>query len=72
MKLVNEVQLATDLAQQATIDEILNDDNSPYSSEDDLIEISDEVDGMTVYKEDVQVVFDRWYDYFYESIMQCN
>lgn len=73
---INEVELATNLAEKATIDEILHNEANKarfpnYKKETDLIEYSEE-DEMSVYKDDVQDVFNRWYDYFYGEIFKCE
>jgi hypothetical protein len=57
---INEVEAASNLAEKATIIELVN--RGEYDSEDDLYE-EDEDSGDTRYIEQAQDVFDDWYDY---------
>ena len=60
MVLINEVELATNLAEKATHDELVT--NGVFDESDLFIDLGDEV----------QEVYDRWYDYFYGEIMETN
>ena len=68
MVTINEVELATKLAERATIDEVLSDPDCEWCNEDNIIEKDD--DGS--YHLGIQPIFDRWYDYFKESIEECE
>jgi hypothetical protein len=66
MILINEVELATNLAQKATHDEL---DESEL-----FIDLGDEgtmYEG-SIYTDKAQKVFDTWYDYFYGEIMETK
>lgn len=68
---INIVQVATELAKDNTIDEILNPIGDyvllyGFSSEDDLYEFDEE--GNSTYKEEVQDIFNKWYDYYYSKL----
>lgn len=61
---VDSIALATELARNATIDELLiNVEFSDYDDQDDLFE----EDGVT-YKPEVQDVFDRWFNSYTSAI----
>ena len=69
---INEVELASELAHAATVDELVVN-GMVYGSEDELFQSDGSDDEeSTIYKEDVQNVFNGWYDYFYELIMNCQ
>ena len=67
---INEVEVADILATNATIDELVV--NGSYESEEDLYipmtgcEIVDTE--MDVFKDEVQDVFNRWYDYYWNIL----
>lgn len=66
---INEVELATKLAESATIDEVFySDPDSEWCDGEDVIEKDD--DGN--YNPEIQPIFDRWYSYFMESIDICK
>jgi hypothetical protein len=66
---INEVEVADILATNATIDELVV--NGSYGSEEDLYEpmggcsIDTDID---CFKDEVQDVFNRWYDYYYDIL----
>lgn len=65
---INIVETAAELANDNTIDEILNPIGDyvllqGFNSEDDLYE-----QGSLKYKEEVQDVFNKWYDYYYSKL----
>ena len=69
---INEVELASNLADNYVINYFLVDNNHlypEYGSEDDLTE-EDGDTGCFIYKENVQRIFNRWYDYYYNEIMK--
>ena len=66
---INEVELADKLATDATIDELVI--NGSYESEEDLYEHDDE-NNIDTFKDGVQDVFNRWYDYYYDMILECK
>ena len=69
---INEVELASNLASKATENEILvveNDKYPDYQYDCDLV-VEDDESGCYIYKDDVQDVFNRWYDYYYAEIME--
>ena len=63
---INEVEVADILATNATIEELVGEGNL-YETEEDLYEpmagctIDTEID---CFKDEVQDVFNRWYDYY--------
>jgi len=64
---INEVEVADILAANATIDELVV--NGSYKSEEDLyipmtgcIIVDTDMD---IFKDEVQDVFNRWYDYYF-------
>lgn len=69
MMYINEVEVADILATNATIDELVV--NGSYESEEDLYEtmasctIDTEID---CFKDEVQDVFNRWYDYYWNIL----
>jgi len=68
---INEVKLATELAHDVTKDELICSCYTEFTVEEDLW-IYDEESEMDVYKKEVQAVFDRWYDYFYDIIINAK
>ena len=65
---INPVEVSSILAHQSTIDELViptqtDGEYSIYESEDDLMEEGE--DETLYYKEEVQDVFNRWYDYYF-------
>lgn len=67
MILINEVELATNLAEKATHDELVT--NGSLDESELFIDLGDE---GTQYTDKAQKVFDTWYDYFYGEIMETN
>ena len=61
---LNKIELASELAHKATVDELVL--NGDYNSEDDLHNFDDE--DVLTYKEEVQDVFNRWYDFYIDEI----
>ena len=62
---INEVEVADILATNATIDELVTGEiDSPYNSDEDLYE-HDEENDIDTFKDEVQDVFNRWYDYYW-------
>ena len=59
---INEVEVADILATDATINELVVFGN--YDSSDDLYE-QIQGDDIDIFKDDVQDVFNRWYDYYW-------
>ena len=68
---INEVELACKLADIKVKEELLGTELK-YKTEEDLfnIEIEDEQE-VLYYKEEVQKVFNRWYDYYWDLIVEC-
>lgn len=66
--IINEVVLASDLADMKVNEVVLNDSvNYPnYNSSKDLVEYDE--DNMLVYKSEIQKVFDYWYIIYYDLI----
>lgn len=62
---INEIELASELAYDATVDELSNvyDEEELYKTEDGKV---------LIYKDDVQDVFNRHYDYFLSKIEECS
>lgn len=72
---VNKVELASNLANNRLIAEFItpsknNDFNPLYKNEEDLF-IEDDNENM-VYKDEVQEIFDDWYDYYITMIDECE
>lgn len=57
---INLLEVASELAHHATMDEL----RDLYNEDEMVIE----VDGTEVYLDDVQDVFNRWYDFYYNII----
>ena len=68
---ISEVVLATRLAHNATKDELIYGNLDKYSDEEDLW-VYDKKNKIDVYKKDVQLEFDRWYNYFYSMIINTK
>jgi len=65
---INEVEVADILATNATIDELVTGEiDSPYGSNEDLYE-HDEENDIDTFKDEVQDVFNRWYDYYWNIL----
>ena len=62
--LVNQIELASELANRAMIDELMG--NGKINEEDEVY--ITESNGDTRYTDEAQDVFNRWYDYFYDVI----
>ena len=72
---INKVELASNLAHKSVMDELIipfqtDGSYSLYENEDDLF-IEDENENM-IYKDDVQDVFNRWYDYYLNMIEESG
>ena len=72
---INKVELASNLAHNSLIAELTipsknNDFNTLYKDEDDLF-IEDDNENM-VYKDDVQEIFNNWYDYYLTTIEESE
>ena len=72
---INKVELASNLAHKSVMDELIipfqtDGSYSIYENEDDLF-IEDENENM-IYKDDVQDVFNRWYDYYLNMIEESG
>ena len=61
---INKVEVADILATNAAIDELVV--NGSYESEDDLYREFEDV--FTFKNEEVQDVFNRWYDYYWNIL----
>ena len=72
---INKIELASNLAHKSVIDELIipfqtDGSYSLYENEDDLfIENEDEI---LTYKDDVQDVFNKWYDYYLNMIEESG
>ena len=62
---INEIELASELAHDATVDELSNvyDEEELYQTDDG---------DVLIYKDDVQDVLNRHYDYFLSKIEECS
>jgi len=69
MREINEIELAAELAHQATAAELINEQYSDYPDEESLYE-TDNSD--YVYKPHVQDLFNNYYDYYLEMIDNCE
>ena len=72
---INKIELASNLAHKSVMDELIipfqtDGSYSIYENEDDLF-IEDENENM-IYKDDVQDVFNRWYDYYLNMIEESG
>ena len=72
---INTIKLASNLAHKSVMDELIipfqtDGSYSIYENEDDLF-IEDENENM-IYKDDVQDVFNRWYDYYLNMIEESG
>ena len=72
---INKIELASNLAHKSVMDELIipfqtNGSYSLYENEDDLF-IEDENENL-IYKDDVQDVFNRWYDYYLNMIEESG
>jgi bisphosphoglycerate-dependent phosphoglycerate mutase len=65
---VNILELASNLAEKATIDEMIA--NGSISNESEAY--VEETEESTRYTEEAQDVFNRWYDYFYDEILRIS
>ena len=68
---ISEVILATRLVHNATKEELIYEYLDKYSDEEDLW-VYDKKNKIDVYKKDVQLVFDRCYNYFYVLIINTK
>jgi hypothetical protein len=62
---INHVELACCLAEAATVDEMVQRGN--HSEEDLMIEDPDDSE-TTIWTDEAQDVFDRWYDFYWDQI----
>lgn len=62
---INEIELASELAHDATVDELSN-----VYDEEELCQTDD--GDVLIYKDYVQDVFNRHYDYFLSKIEECS
>ena len=62
---INEIELASELDHDATVDELSNvyDEEELYQTDNG---------DVLIYKDDVQDVFNRHYDYFLSKIEECS
>ena len=72
---INKIELASNLAHKSVMDELIipfqtDGSYSIYENEDDLF-IEDENENM-IYKDDVQDVFNRWYDFYLNMIEESG
>jgi len=65
---VNILELASNLAEKAMIDEMIA--NGSISNESEAY--VEETEESTRYTEEAQDVFNRWYDYFYDEILKIS
>jgi hypothetical protein len=65
---VNILELASNLAEKAMIDEMIA--NGSISNESEAY--VEETEESTRYTEEAQDVFNRWYDYFYDEILRIS
>ena len=72
---INEIELASNLAHEALVSELVvyaqtDGEYSLYECEDDLMEEDD--NGDLRYKDDVQDVFNKYYDMYLYKIEKCS
>lgn len=68
---INEVELACKLADIKVKEELLGTELK-YKTEEDLFIIRHEDEQEVLYyKEEPQEVFNRWYDYYWDLIVEC-
>jgi hypothetical protein len=69
---INELELACNLADIKVKEELLGTELK-YKTEEDLFDVKIEDDEEVLYyKEEVQEVFERWYDYYLGEIEKCK
>jgi hypothetical protein len=69
---INEVELACNLADIKVKEELLGTELK-YKTEEDLFDVKIENEQEVLYyKEEVQEVFNRWYDYYWDLIVDCK
>jgi hypothetical protein len=69
---INEVELACNLADIKVKEELLGTELK-YKTEEDLFDVKIEDDEEVLYyKEEVQEVFERWYNYYWNLIFECK
>jgi hypothetical protein len=69
---INEVELACKLADIKVKEELLGTELK-YKTEEDLFDVKIEDEQKVLYyKEEVQEVFNRWYDYYWDLIIDCK
>jgi hypothetical protein len=69
---INEIELACNLAHNSMYDEVTREewDGEEILSEEDLYEFENA--DTSKYKEEIQEVFNRWYDYYLGEIEKCK
>ena len=68
--IINNVELASNLAHNAARDEMMSETSKgdfKINSEEEMC-IYDEDNDCLIYTEQVQEVFNRWYDFYYDEI----
>jgi len=66
---INLLEVASELAHDSTVDEVLNPlSDLQLINEDDMWE-TDENEN-TIYKEEVQDIFNKWYDFYYDKLLK--
>ncbi len=66
---INIVELASELADNATKDEMINREFIISDEERFTVDLDS---GDLMYTEDAQDIYDRWYDYFYNKIEELE
>ena len=66
---INIVELASELAEDMTSDEMFREEIIITEEEQFVI---DENSGDTMYTETAQDIYNRWYDYFYSKIEELK
>lgn len=69
MKTINETELATNLAHNATRDEMINKDI--INDESEMWVKSEDDEEVDVYTDEAQEIFNRHFDYFIFEIGAC-
>ena len=66
---INLVEVASELADNATKDEMINREFIISDEERFTVDLDS---GDLMYTEDAQDIYDRWYDYFYSKIEELE
>jgi hypothetical protein len=65
---INLLEVASELAHDSTVNEVLNPlSDLQLINEDDMWK-TDENEN-TIYKEEVQDIFNKWYDFYYDKLL---